>query len=744
MLNELLAVERGAVQAGITIATRDPGVKDVGRKPTLRVRLDLNGRVADVDPVPGSLSLWTFGKGNKQRFPFLQPNMPLMYVQSEEIKTQLVGLRVLRAEKRRNGFIEICRNAVINDANLADWPGIRDKNGNWSQDPRDYLNGLRKKRDQMIGLRGTDGESVLATIERFLMACNKKRGGLDLLEQIVRKFIENLQFTAGDDWLRVGEPLLFFGGGALFFDIPSHEFSRLASDPRQVAAISHVLQTADKVDSLKGKCALSGENDVLLVKDTFPEVVIPVIGKTILFSRFNAIPSNARYGLFGAKSFSAGETILDTLGGVLRYLTSPEREGLTWKPIPSETPKQSDLLLAFVHEVIDAPTAALFMEKEEDLSEEEGDTVSKQAASVAAFEERAKRLIEAVKANVTADWRNTPVSLAIFRKVDPANRKVIYASTPTVSDLYGAAVMWIAGERNIPHWLQLPVFIKGKGFPIMTTPRHVAPLEVTALLKRVYIRGGIDSQEITGLPASETLMLFLDPSCDGHRPAKTRARRVLRLILKRRAVLLAGVGQVLHTPESWQGQKKAVRAFNGSEGLRTTTLMGVLLHKLNRTKEVYMNETAFKLGQLLAAADVVHAGYCADVRGGDVPPSLLGNQVFAMAQSDPNKALATLCRRWKPYDGWAKKASRNTNRVSTLIASSSKDDQSRGWDIRKALRYAREMAPLAAELAPVLETCRVNDIFLAELLLGYMAGFPKTQRDDGDVADVVQDDKEEE
>jgi len=157
-----------------------------------------------------------------------------------------------------------------------------------------------------------------------------------------------------------------------------------------------------------------------------------------------------------------------------------------------------------------------------------------------------------------------------------------------------------------------------------------------------------------------------------------------------------------------------------------------------------MNETAFKLGQLLAAADVVHAGYCADVRGGDVPPSLLGNQVFAMAQSDPNKALATLCRRWKPYDGWAKKASRNTNRVSTLIASSSKDDQSRGWDIRKALRYAREMAPLAAELAPVLETCRVNDIFLAELLLGYMAGFPKTQRDDGDVADVVQDDKEEE
>lgn len=139
-----------------------------------------------------------------------------------------------------------------------------------------------------------------------------------------------------------------------------------------------------------------------------------------------------------------------------------------------------------------------------------------------------------------------------------------------------------------------------------------------------------------------------------------------------------------------------------------------------------MNETAFKLGQLLAAADVVHAGYCADVRGGAVPPSLLGNQVFAMAQSAPGKALAMLCRRWKPYAGWAKKVAREPNRAETLIESKQKGDQQRGCDIKKALRHAREMEPLAAELAPALEGCRVDDIFLAELLLGYIAGLPKT------------------
>lgn len=146
-----------------------------------------------------------------------------------------------------------------------------------------------------------------------------------------------------------------------------------------------------------------------------------------------------------------------------------------------------------------------------------------------------------------------------------------------------------------------------------------------------------------------------------------------------------------------------------------------------------MKETAFKLGQLLAAADVVHAGYCADIRGGDIPPSLLGNQVFAMAQTAPTKALATLCRRWKPYDGWAKRTARDPNRVDLMIASKEKDErqrkieQQRGWDIKKALRQTREMRSLAAELASVLADCRIDDSFRAELLLGYIAGLPKKE-----------------
>ena len=145
-----------------------------------------------------------------------------------------------------------------------------------------------------------------------------------------------------------------------------------------------------------------------------------------------------------------------------------------------------------------------------------------------------------------------------------------------------------------------------------------------------------------------------------------------------------------------------------------------------------MKDAAFKLGQLLAAADVVHAGYCADVRGGDLPPSLLGNQVFTMAQTAPAKALAMLCRRWRPYDGWAKKARRETARATALVESKKEDERKRGWDIRKALRCAREMGPLADMLAAPLPDCAVDDVFRAQLLLGYLAGLPKPQSDETD------------
>jgi len=131
-----------------------------------------------------------------------------------------------------------------------------------------------------------------------------------------------------------------------------------------------------------------------------------------------------------------------------------------------------------------------------------------------------------------------------------------------------------------------------------------------------------------------------------------------------------------------------------------------------------MNEAAFKLGQLLAVADVVHVGYCMDVRGGHVPPTLLGNSVLAVAQADPTRALALLCRRWKPYAAWAKKPAAWDNGEALK-----KTNVSGGIAVQKAVSHARRADELALSLHDLLPSI-ADDMFRAELLLGYLTGLP--------------------
>ena len=145
-----------------------------------------------------------------------------------------------------------------------------------------------------------------------------------------------------------------------------------------------------------------------------------------------------------------------------------------------------------------------------------------------------------------------------------------------------------------------------------------------------------------------------------------------------------------------------------------------------------MNEAAFRLGQLLSIADIMHAGYCADVRRGQVPPALLGNAVLTMAQANPAKALAALARRWKPYASWAKRASAVD--AAKLRASEKREERDRGWRISQAIWQHRRAAEISAALHDHLPQM-ADDVFRAELLLGYVAGLPprtKAESDDDD------------
>jgi hypothetical protein len=172
------------------------------------------------------------------------------------------------------------------------------------------------------------------------------------------------------------------------------------------------------------------------------------------------------------------------------------------------------------------------------------------------------------------------------------------------------------------------------------------------------------------------------------------------------------------------------------DALRSVTWIGALLHSLGRlsTRDETMTEPlpypedlAFQLGQFLSAADQIHVGYCNDLRGGDVPPTLLGNSVFAIAGSQPVRALAILQQRLKPYLAWSKRKTDILKKAAAL-ETIGKEGVGRAIALRTAIAHSRRAEASASALKVALapfESKRPDDAFRAELLLGYMAGYPR-------------------
>jgi hypothetical protein len=127
-------------------------------------------------------------------------------------------------------------------------------------------------------------------------------------------------------------------------------------------------------------------------------------------------------------------------------------------------------------------------------------------------------------------------------------------------------------------------------------PRDVRPLTLPRLTRQHFIRGGTQRQEIIGITADEAMRLFLAP--EG--AARALSLLVLRRILRSRGVLLEGVG------EAQTRGLEHLKKFDRWQALDTITLLGLLLYRLGRTREEYMEGAAYLLGQLLAGADALH------------------------------------------------------------------------------------------------------------------------------------------
>ena len=718
MLNELLILKRGAEQANIDLLIRHPDIKKSRNIPTLVVSIDPVGNVTGIRTKPDDVVPWTLRDGMHNSFPFMQLKQTVTK-SSSDVGDELVDrIQDPSNPSRRDDFLSWLDNAQVNIDEFIDWPG----NG--------LLERIKERRAVLSTLNETDAAVVPATMSNFLTACKKPGGGTQLLESVVAAVTKELPRNAEKSFLEAAIGFLlgklnkktgvWENQTAMLMEADNCDitiYHRNVIDP-----LSECLNNDQSIssDKLQSKCGLTAET-TRTIDDKFPQPNLPVLGQTYLFARNSAAKANSRYGKTSVSTMPVGVDTANSLSATIRALTDKNREHVTWRPIPGEAPKQTDLLLAYVDASPNIPISEWVCGDFEDESKEQTEP-----DSVSTFEKQSGRIVSAIQGIVEGDFRKSRASFFVFRKVDPANRKIIYSDQRTIGKLYDSASEWVKAERNAPPGLTM--FAKfGKSKPKNRKPPHLAPLGLVAFSKKVFRRSGADSQDIAGITAAEAMSLFLISGDRGRSPSIRRHSRFLRMVLRRRGQMCSCAIHRLRLHDY-----ELVNHTN-REALRTVTVLSVLLYQLGRPKEVFMNETAYKLGQLLAAADVVHAGYCADVRNGLVPPSLLGNQIFSMAQSTPSKALAVLCRRWKPYDGWMKKLLGSPDRLATIDKQinneKNKAECRRAWDIKRALRNWREMKAIAESLKDSIPQCKINDKFRTELLLGYMAGIPAAAKD---------------
>lgn len=706
MLNDLIAIERGLRSHNIDVAGRHPDIKDMAKGRALRVRLTVEGAIDSAELVAeaGGGRVWTLRDGQHNGFPGLKTPGESPSPKSDKKKSGLLALSsdALQAHQaaweaakspkdRREEVRRLLADYSIDPAHQTNWPTAKHR-----QRIAERLDALRGLADD------ARTAAVPAAFERFLAALNAAEPFLVRLKERFSDHVEN----DGDDWIDFIRTILI-EPVALVIDVEALEFTRDATDPRQVSAVSSLLSSASAARSNRAiLCALGGEA-VTPHTGTFPQPNLPVIGQTYIFSRNKDIPALERYGKTADASFPIGLDLVQRLAAAAVELTREEKKGKSWALIPAESGKNSDLLIVSHTDPGLRPAEALA-----------GDD---KASGVSALQEIARRVIAQSQGKLPEESRpQENITLLVLRSVNPANRKSVYHHRLTASAFWHAAQHWQTAIKNNPDWIRFPVPGKERTEPALWRPPAVVPLSLIPQTSCLFAQGGQRAVKLVGANVAEALDLFL-----GRGDVPRLARRLLAFFVRREKDLLSGLAQA---------QRKGSRYLEifdreanlRRHALRSATWLGVLLHHIGRSREVYMSDTGFQLGQLLAAADLVHIGYCMDVRKGGMPAALIGNSVLTTASERPHAALQLLLKRWPPYALWAS---------STVPVSSEKEaDRHKAIAINRALSQARRIKPLAESLHMNLRALdgRTDEAFQAELLLGYMAGLPPKRKSEGE------------
>ncbi|KJR44586.1 hypothetical protein UF75_5033 [Desulfosporosinus sp. I2] len=406
----------------------------------------------------------------------------------------------------------------------------------------------------------------------------------------------------------------------------------------------------------------------------------------ILRSMFNGYPCQKRYNKIDDASYPIAKENRSLVKKSLEWVADSKREGVTWRKVD-----KNEIVFVYPSKLPEVPAkfASIFGSNQ----------VENSAQTEARFEIVSKEFIKALR-GFSAQEKPDFIQIFTIRKMDKARSKVIFTRNCSPEQLIRAAENWEIGCSNIPG--------NDLGERIIPFPLHVA-----RIVNNVWKQNGELAQGQTAVERMkyyQGMELLLDIM------QESMICNYLHILLTNSSGLVNCLGNWVHG-----GSKcKDKTAEKNLEKLKRETVLllsvlGLLLDKNDDRKEKYMENMAYLVGQLLKISDELHTLYCKVVRSGDVPPQLAGSALFVSAGETPHQAITQLSLRMNPYITWAKQY-----RFKNM-----KDEGRESW---KAAWYLKLFEDVANKLSLLIaDTTRFSDFEKAQLFIGYLASFPKSE-----------------
>jgi hypothetical protein len=426
--------------------------------------------------------------------------------------------------------------------------------------------------------------------------------------------------------------------------------------------------------------------------EKFPSVTLPFLGGVILRSQVKTIPAQRRYHQCESDTFPVGVVARQRAKAALEWITDKERDGETYGiagdqemlfAYPKVLPKSRVPLAKMVGAQPDANLKG------------------------AKFERLAKSVIEQLR-GLGHSAAEAELELFSLRKMDKARTKVVYYRNTTVASLEAASLAWHEGSQNIPalslrDWSENKDEKTGKPYPVPVESVTVFPVKLQRFLNTVWKRDGDMAGKVKIFEPADGLRLLLEDPCDA----------LAKHMMERFMQHAQGYFLTLCRTQCRIDEKGRREISKLPDKSYYPGILGLLLFKLGKQKDEYMNEIAFLLGRCLRVADELHRLYCEVVRNNSLPPELCGSSLLIGTMESPCMALNQLAMRSAPYVKWARGGSDKGEKGGLV------------W------YWLKQWEVIADQLHTQQWPKRLTPEERAKVFLGYLSSFPKKENLDG-------------